>query len=63
MIDFLLDHYGTLKRQAIIDYFGISPAQVTRDLRKYLQVAPNNAVFDPKAGAYLRGVNFARVWA
>lgn len=44
-IDFLLDHYGTLNRSALVDYFGISLPQATHDIQGYLRHAPGNAEY------------------
>jgi len=63
MIDFLLHEYGTLNRGALVDYFGISMPQASRDIQDYLQRAPGNAVYDATAKKYLRGANFKRIYA
>lgn len=62
LIDFLLAHYGTLNRCALMDYFGISSPQATKDIRAYLELAPQNAVYDLTAKTYVRGARFQPVW-
>lgn len=61
-IDFILDHYGTIRRSAIMDYFGLAQAQASRDFYAYLQHAPGNAVFDKVAKCYVRGAGFVRAF-
>ncbi|MDA8428164.1 MAG: hypothetical protein M0T70_02805 [Geobacteraceae bacterium] len=63
LIDFLLNEYGTLNRSAIMDYFGVSSPQASRDIQEYIALAPENTVYDKNAKTYIKGVNFARVWA
>lgn len=48
LIDFLLGHYGSLGREELMDYFGIGPAQATRDFAVYAKEAPGNAVLNMK---------------
>jgi hypothetical protein len=61
-IDFLLGHYGTLNRSALIDYFGISEPSASRDIAEYTEIAPANLVYDKQAKTYVRGAAFLRVW-
>lgn len=61
-IDFLVDHYGTLNRAALIDYFGISMPCASNDIRDYIAMAPNNLTYDKGAKTYIRAANFKRVW-
>lgn len=61
-IDFLLDHYGTLNRSALMDHFAIGPAQASRDISDYLALAPGNAVYDKTTKAYVRGAEFKRLY-
>lgn len=62
LIDFLLQHYGTINRSAIMDYFGVSMPQASADIRDYLDIAPNNAIYDNRAKTYKRSNCFVRVW-
>lgn len=61
-IDFLLHQYGTLNRSAIMDYFGLSSPQATKDIQTYIALAPKNMVYDQNAKTYMRGSGFKRVW-
>lgn len=62
-IDFLLAHYGTINRSALVDYFGISVPQASADLQQYLQLAGPNAEYDKSAKTYRRTLHFARYYA
>lgn len=62
LIDFLLVHYGTLNRAALVDYFGVSVPQASVDISDYIALAPENLVYDKTAKTYLRTSNFKRVW-
>jgi len=62
-IDFLIAHYGTLRREALIDYFGISMPQASNDIGRYVELAPSNLVYDMHAKWYRRGNDFKRVWS
>lgn len=59
-IDFLLDHYGTMNRSAVMDYFGLSMPQASLDIRAYIEYAPDNLVYDRTARCYRRTATFAR---
>jgi len=59
-IDFTVHHYGTLRRAALEDYFGIATAQASLDLKAYMEVAPLNLVYDGQAKLYRRTVAFER---
>lgn len=61
-IDFLLDHYGTLNRDAIMDYYGISKPQASHDIRDYMKLAPENCSYDSSAKRYIRTKQFKRHW-
>lgn len=62
MIDFLLAQYGTLNRGALVDYFGISMPQASRDVQDYIKRAPGNAIYDGTARCYIRGTQFKRLY-
>lgn len=62
MIDFLLHQYGEINRSALEFYFGISTPQASADFSAYLKLAPGNAVYDPRANAYVRTDKFVLVW-
>lgn len=61
-IDFLVVHYGSVNRGALVDYFGISMPCASNDIQEYIRLAPNNLVYELKAKTYKRAANFKRVW-
>lgn len=61
-IDCLLDHFGQVQPQHVMDYFGLSSAQASRDLRAYQEHAPYNALYDAAARMYHRSAVFQRRW-
>jgi hypothetical protein len=61
-IDFLVAHYGSINRAALVDYFGISMPTASNDFGLYIEHAPNNVTYDMSAKTYVRGANFKRVW-
>lgn len=63
LIDFLLAHYGTVNRSALVDYFGISVPQASADIRQYLQLAGPNAKYDKSAKTYRCTEDFVRYYA
>ncbi len=52
-IDFRLYFLGELKRQDILDRFGIGPAVATRDITQYRSLFPENIVFEGSTKTYL----------
>lgn len=61
-VDFLLAEYGHVNRSALVDWFGVSMPQASRDIGDYLKVAPANAVYDKTAKTYVRGHEFERLY-
>jgi hypothetical protein len=59
-IDLVLDHYGTLNRAIIMDYFGISQPQASLDIRAYLDQAPHNIDYDSSLKLYRRTPLYVR---
>lgn len=59
-IDFIVHHYGRINRSIIMDYFGISMPQASRDIQDYVKLAPENLLYDTNAKTYVQGVNFKR---
>lgn len=59
-IDFLLEHYGTVRRTQLTDYFGISAPQASLDIAAYIESAPGNMIYDMKAKIYRRTPEFER---
>lgn len=62
-IDFLLSQYGEVNRVALVDFYGISIPQVTKDFKSYMAIAPDNARYCTSKKSYLRNPEFVRVWA
>ena len=62
LIDFLVDHYGTVRRTAVMDYFGVSQPQASADIKRYIELAPANIAYDKSAKAYVKSAAFQRVW-
>lgn len=57
-IDWRLRWDGQMNRGDLTEFFGISIPQASLDLAKYLEMAPNNAVYDRSAKVYLPGPEF-----
>lgn len=57
-IDWRLRWDGQINRGDLTEFFGISIPQASLDLAKYLEMAPNNAVYDRSAKVYLPGPEF-----
>ena len=62
-IDFLFHQYGEVNRSAVVDYFGISVPQVTKDFKMYMNIAPDNIRYCNSDKAYRKNPEFKRVWA
>jgi hypothetical protein len=62
MIDFLFAQYGWMHREAIMDYFGVSIAQASLDIKTYMNIAPQNIVYNLNAKRYEATQNFTRVY-
>jgi len=61
-IDFLLYQYGEVNRSALMDFYGISTPQATKDFKEYARIAPDNARYCTSKKAYLRNPEFVRVF-
>jgi hypothetical protein len=59
-IDFTLDHFGMIRREHIVDYFGLSMPQASNDLGQYQVIAPANMAYDLSARAYRKTPAFVR---
>jgi hypothetical protein len=59
-IDIVLQHYGWLRRQVLMDQFGISTQQASMDIQVYLDVAQGNMEYDNNAKLYRRCEGFTR---
>jgi len=53
---------GRINRGDIMDYFGVSQPQSSKDLTLYQEIAPNNAVYDKSAKTYRAGERFHPVF-
>lgn len=62
LIDFLVSNYDSVGREQLVDFFGISLPQATRDFRTYRQIAPGNLVFDDSTKRYRKSSKFERVY-
>jgi predicted DNA-binding transcriptional regulator YafY len=58
-IEFRLFWEGRVNRSDLMKQFGISVNQATSDLSRYMEMAPNNMVYDKSARTYVRGPDFA----
>jgi hypothetical protein len=61
-IEKVIANYGTISRDFIGDYFGISIPQVSLDIQAYGEIAPGNIVFDTSAKSLVCGAKFKRVF-
>lgn len=59
-IDFMVEHFGCVKRRFLIDYYGISMPQASLDLRAYMAAAPGNIDYDKGARMYRRTPAYQR---
>jgi hypothetical protein len=59
-IDLILQHYGSIRRAVLMDYFGISSPQASADFGEYQKVADGNMKYDMKAKMYVRTESFKR---
>jgi len=61
-IEFRLFWEGHLNRGDLIDVFGISVQQASTDLNRYLNLAPDNMLYDRSAKSYIRGPDFSPIF-
>jgi predicted DNA-binding transcriptional regulator YafY len=61
-IEFRLYWEGGVNRADIIDMFGVSVPQASKDLTLYQEQAPHNAVYDKSAKRYVAGPKFSPVF-
>jgi len=62
MIDFLLKHYGCLRRVALMDYFGISMPQASADIKEYMKLVPQNMQYDSCQKMYRKSTTFQPIY-
>lgn len=60
LIDQALESKGMVRRQDLVEAFGISLPQATTDLAEYERVAPGNMTYDTRAKAWRRTPSFRR---
>lgn len=61
-IDFRLRWDGRLNRGDISDFFGISTPQASLDIARYLEMAPENALYDRSERSYIASRDFQPVF-
>lgn len=61
-IDFLVNTYGYINRNAVVDYFGISVPQVSNDFKMYQELAPNNISYDHRQKRYIKLNTFKQLY-
>lgn len=61
MLDCLLANYGSVGREMLIDWFGVSPACASRDLALYREIRPANVYFCDDTKKWHRSASFAPV--
>ena len=61
-IEFRLFWEGGVNRSDLIDTFGVSVPQASKDLTHYQERAPHNAVYDKSARRYVAGPEFRSVF-
>jgi hypothetical protein len=57
-IEFRLFWEGRVNRSDLMDQFGISVNQASSDLNRYIEMAPDNMVYDKSARTYVRTPDF-----
>ena len=62
MIDFLVDNYGYVNRNMLMDYFGISIPQASKDFSMYIKMAPDNIRYSNTEKTYKKNPEFKRIW-
>lgn len=62
LIDFLLDQFGYVNRAHLMEYYGISSVQASKDIKDYLALAPCNLAYDLVGKTYRKGEAFRRVY-
>lgn len=62
-IDFRLRWEGRINRSDITAFFGISVPQASLDIARYLELGPENLVYDRSSRIYLAGPSFKPIFA
>jgi len=58
----MLRHYGLFSRFLLVDYFGISAPQASRDIAQYKLLADGNMLYDLKHRRYVISAEFVPLW-
>ena len=58
-IEFRLFWEGHVNRSDLMEQFGLSVNQASADLNRYIDLAPDNMVYDKSARTYVRGSDYA----
>uniref|UniRef100_E6QQ24 Putative transcriptional regulator n=1 Tax=mine drainage metagenome TaxID=410659 RepID=E6QQ24_9ZZZZ len=61
-IDLRVQFMGEIRRQDLVQRFGIQAAAATRDISLYKEIAPRNIEYDPKGKVYIRAEWFQPVF-
>ncbi|CAA6810034.1 MAG: COGs COG2378 [uncultured Thiotrichaceae bacterium] len=61
-IEFRLYFLGDVRRQDLMDRFGVAPAATTRDFSLYREISPNNIDFEGSSKTYILGDTFKPVF-
>ncbi|MBJ7221299.1 MULTISPECIES: WYL domain-containing protein [unclassified Brenneria] len=61
-IDFRLRWEGNINRTDLTTFFGLSIPQASLDISKYMEIAPDNLIYDRSAKTYTATPNFAPIY-
>ncbi|MFE8048811.1 WYL domain-containing protein [Brenneria goodwinii] len=61
-IDFRLRWEGNINRTDLTAFFGLSIPQASLDISKYMEIAPDNLVYDRSAKTYTAAPNFSPIY-
>ncbi len=61
-VELLVRFMGELRRQDLVQRFGIQSAAASRDLALYKDLAPGNINYDPKGKSYILGSEFRPIF-
>ena len=62
-IEAMLDYYGYINRIILMDYFGISIPQASKDFQMYINLAPNNIIYNKNKKRYEKDCdNFEQIF-
>lgn len=61
-IDFLFAHYGYVRREFLMDYFGLSIASASLDIQRYIRMTEVNVFYNASAKRYESTKAFKRLY-